>query len=150
MAAFDCLLELDPASAPASPAAMELGSPSAASAGTAVLFPLDLHLKSHAKQQRQGQDEQQATASPCSRQSASSAGCSWSGGAGLGGAALLDLEDDACSRPTPQRCHQQPGQPGQRQHAAQLLPDGTPLVAATFWDDLLARGSVFQHCTRRQ
>ena len=73
---------------------------------------------------------------------------SWGGGASHPAAAaagLMDLEDDACSAP------RQPAPPAQQHvqlHALQQQqqPDGAPLVAATLFADIAARGSVFRYC----
>jgi len=147
MAAFDCFLDLDPepqamATSPqaTAPAA---ASPSAGSDATAVwAFDADAKPKQHTAADSEGEHSQH-TASP---------GCSYSGSAGLA-AGLLDLQDDACSAPTPLR-QRWPAQPTQQQQqqakqAVALLPDGTPLVAATFFDDLMQRGSVYQYCVHQ-
>ena len=145
MAAFDCFLDLDPepqamATSPQATAAAA-ASPSAGSDATAV-WAFDAKPKQQTAADSEGEHSQH-TASP---------GCSYSGSAGLA-AGLLDLQDDACSAPTPLR-QRWPAQPTQQQQqqakqAAALLPDGTPLVAATFFDDLMQRGSVYQYCVHQ-
>lgn len=146
MAALDCFLDLDPepramTASPQAPAAA--ASPSAGSDATA-LWTLD------PKQPKQQAAEDEAD--ELSLQHTASPGCSYSGSAGLA-AGLLDLQDDACSAPTPLRqrwqAPQQQAQQHQAKQAAALLPDGTPLVAATFFDDLMQRGSVYQYCVQR-
>lgn len=145
MAALDCFLDLDPepqalAASPQAPAAAA-ASPSAGSDATAVWAFKPKQTAAAAADD--DDDSQQCTASP---------GCSYSGAAGLV-AGMLELEDDACSAPTPLRQrHPQPKQQQQqpRQQApVALLPDGTPLVAATFFDDLAQRGSLYQYCLQR-
>ena len=146
MAALDCFLDLDPepqamAVSPQAAAAVA-ASPSAGSDATAV-WAFD----PKPKQQAAAADSEDEH----SLQHTGSPGCSYSGAAGLA-AGLLDLQDDACSAPTPLRQRWQAQQAAQQQpakQAAALLPDGTPLVAATFFDDLMQRGSVYQYCVRR-
>ncbi|PRW57189.1 hypothetical protein C2E21_3840 [Chlorella sorokiniana] len=145
MAALDCFLDLEPEpqAMAASPGATTAAaaSPSAGSYATAV-WAFDPKPKQQAVAHSEDDDlSQQHTASP---------GCSYSGSAALA-AGLLELQDDACSAPTPLRQRWQ-AQQQQQQHAKQaaaLLPDGTPLVATTFFDDLMQRGSMYQYCVRR-
>lgn len=71
--------------------------------------------------------------------------------AGLG-ASLLDLEDDACSgsaaaAPAAAAAAQQQQRPAAQQMA---LPGGEALVAATFLDDVCARGSIYRYCVHRR
>lgn len=170
MAALDFFLELEPVDAPGvSPAAAQpaCGSPSAASADTAVAawaFKAPPHAaKPQLPQKRQRQldaystdEEEEGGAGQAGPELSASPGCSYSAPAGLA-AGLLDLEDDACSAPAQQ---QQAAQQQQRRQlgrgrgrgaaATLVLPDGVPLVAATFFDDLAAGGSVWRYCTQRQ
>lgn len=155
MAALDVFLELEPlealgacpAGAPA--AGLGCGSPSAASAGTAAplwAFKQQPKAQPH-KRQRQldaySTDEEEAE---LEEEFSVSPGCFYSADAGLAGG-LLELDDDACSMPV-QHHQQQVGEQQQRQQQKEAvqLPDGTVLVAATFFDDLAARGSVYQYC----
>ena len=71
----------------------------------------------------------------------SAAGCSYS--CCCGGSALLALDVDACSCAPPSVLPKLAASAGNR------LPDGTPLVAATFFADLAQHGSVYQHCLGR-
>ncbi|KAL4452461.1 hypothetical protein ABPG75_008123 [Micractinium tetrahymenae] len=157
MAALDCFLELDPvdlgaaspAGGPAPPAAASAGAPVGAAGMWAWKRQQQLKLAAPAAaQQAAAWPDEQGEPSACTV----SPGCSYSGAAAEG-AALLDLADDACSTPPallhsgPVAVAPAPPQPTEAQPVA--LPDGTPLAAATFFDDLAAGGSLYQYCLHR-
>lgn len=171
MAALDFFLELEPLGEPGvspAPAPPACGSPSDASADTAVAawaFKAPHAAKPQLPQKRQRQldaystdEEEEPEAQP---ELSTSPGCSYSAPAGLA-AGLLDLEDDACSAPALRHAaaaaqQQQAAQQWQQQQQARgaaavaaVLPDGVPLVAATFFDDLAAGGSVWRYCTQQR
>ncbi len=176
MAAIHCFLELEPVDISAQPAA---GAPPAPHEGThgwgASADACWAFQAAHKKQQAQAKleayslegaeeaeeeddEDERCTASP---------GCSFSGAAeaALAGS-QLELEDDACSTPSPalvpasltaskaaltmtHAAAETTGAAGHQSGKQVALPDSTALVAATFFDDLQAKGSVYQYCLQR-
>jgi hypothetical protein len=155
MAALDCFLELEPMDMGVSPAtevaaaqAGQLGRAAAsadAACWVAVKRQQQLKLFQQQQQHEEGaypSDEDEDDVSRCT----SSPGCSYSATAAMG-ASLLDLADDACSAPSVPAAAPAAAAAGSQ---LSLLPDGTSLAAATFFDDLAAKGSVYQYCLQRQ
>lgn len=153
MAAFDCFLDLDPVQELLTGPAVrqEAHIPAAASADAAA--PGAVWAWKRQQQLKPAIAAQQVDASFSDELSActSSPGCSYTGPAALE-ASMLDLADDACSAP-PQLAARHAQEHSVAAAAAagplQVLPDGTPLVAATFFEDLAAKGSLYQYCLQR-
>ncbi|PSC72190.1 hypothetical protein C2E20_4392 [Micractinium conductrix] len=137
MAALDCFLELEQGASPAP------GRPAApARAAASAPSPLAWLWKQQQLKAQQQRQQQQQDLSDDESACTSSPGCSYSAGAAAQ-AGLLDLADDACSSSGV------PASPATAS-AAQRLSDGTPLVAAAFFDDLAAGGSLYQYCLQQR
>jgi hypothetical protein len=157
MAALDCFLELEPMDVGFSPAAEaaaaqagRLGRAAASADACWVAVKRQQQLKLFQQQQQHDQgaypsDDEEDDVSRCT----SSPGCSYSASAALG-ASLLDLADDACSAPSVPTAAAPPAAAAAAGSQLTLLPDSAPLAAGTFFDDLAAKGSVYQYCLQRQ
>ena len=154
LVALDFGLQLDPlgmdvTAADGDAAAIAAGaappSTSAASADTAcwVVQPAKLPRWVQQQQQQHGEEQDDGYLSDPEEQCTVSPGCSFSGAAALD-AAVLALEDDACSAPAPAEAEAAVATKRLK------LPDGTALVAASFLHDLAARGSLYDYCTKRR
>ena len=163
MAALDCFLELEPMDVGVSPAAEaaaaqagllgRAGASTDAACWVAVKRQQQLKLFQQQQQQQQQQPEEGAYPSDDDEDDVSrctsSPGCSYTASAAAG-ASLLDLSDDACSAPSAPTAASPPPAAAAVGGQLSLLPDGTSLAAATFFEDLAAKGSVYQYCLQRQ
>ena len=158
MAALDCFLDLEPMtcfSPAAEAAAVQPGAQGPTGACGAAMRPCWVAVKrqQQLKVFQQQQQPEEAAYPPSDDEDdvsrcTSSPGCSYTASAAMG-ASLLDLTDDACSAPSAPTAAAAAMPAATAAAGAQLgllLPGGTSTAAATFWDDLAAKGSVYQYC----
>ncbi|KAI3438292.1 hypothetical protein D9Q98_000726 [Chlorella vulgaris] len=115
-----------------------------APADTAAPWRLKAQQQQPKEQWDEGQDGAHSTAT-------SSPGCSFSTGAEAAlASSLLDLQDDACSASrSPMRQHNGAvAVTATNKSTKAKTSAGAALVASTFWDDLAAKGSLFEYCRR--